>query len=75
MKNALYIALIATATVLSVSVQAIPPNPPTPAKDAPAVIICKDANALTSIEIEELNADTDKLISFDSELREVCFKK
>lgn len=75
MKTALYIALIATTTILSLSVQAIPPSPPTPVKEIPAMIICKDANALTEKEIDELNTDSDKIISFDQELREICFKK
>jgi hypothetical protein len=76
MKAALYIALIAMTTVLSVSVQAIPPAPPTPIEiDGPALIICKDANTLTENEIKDLNNDSEKVVSFDQELKEICFTK
>ena len=75
MKNTLYIALVAISTFLSLSVYAIPPSPPTPIKEAPSIIVCKDANALTEKEIADLNENSEKIISFDQEMREICFKK
>ena len=75
MKASIYSALIAIVISLSANVHAIPPVPPTPAKTEPAVIICKDANALTEEEIEELNQDSERIVSFDADLREVCYKK
>ena len=75
MRATMYSALTALTIILSSNVYAIPPVPPSPAQEAPAMIICKDANALTVEEIDLLNEDTDRIISFDQEIREVCFKK
>lgn len=75
MKSALYIALIATSTMLSVSVYAIPPIPPTAPREVPPLIVCKDANELSEEEIGLLNAESSKIISFDQEIREICFKR
>ncbi len=75
MKASIYSVLFAMVISLSASVHAIPPVPPTPAKGEPTAVICKDANALTEEEIEELNQDSERIVSFDAELREVCYKK
>lgn len=75
MKASINSVLFAMAISLSASVHAIPPVPPTPAHGEPVVIICKHDLALTVEEIEELNNDVEKFVSFDEELREICFKK
>jgi hypothetical protein len=75
MRTNIYSALVALTIITSSNVYAIPPVPPSPAQEAPLMIICKDTNALTVEEIDLLNEDTDRIISFDQELREVCFKK
>lgn len=75
MKNSLYVTLVALVSVLSLSVHAIPPVPPSPIRIAKeSKIICKDVNALTVEEIELINEDPDRIISFDEELREICYK-
>jgi hypothetical protein len=61
-------------SIITTNAYAIPPLPPTQIKEKEE-IICKDANALTEKEIEDLGSKADKIISFDEELREVCFKK
>lgn len=75
MKASIYSALFAIAISLSASVHAIPPVPPTPIKSEPVVIICKHDLALTEEEIQEINNDIEKFVSFNEQLREICFKK
>lgn len=71
MKLTLFSALLLLSAV---NVHAIPPVPPTALKQGPAIITCKDLNALTEEEIAELNEDPEKIVSVDLEIREVCFK-
>lgn len=75
MKNSLYVTLFSLVSILSFSVHAIPPVPPSPIRvTKESSITCKDLNALTVLEIEYLNEDPDRIVSVDQELREVCFK-
>lgn len=73
MKAKLLITAMALASIMT-SAQARPPFPPSPASKEPVIIICKDMNALTEAEIEELNNDVEKIVSADQDLREVCFR-
>ena len=75
MKVSIYSALITIMVSLSASVHAIPPVPPSPIQSKVEVIVCKHDLALTVEEIEDLNNDIEKFVSFDEELREICFKK
>lgn len=70
MKSAL---LFLFTLVLSTQLLAIPPLPPMPIEEND--LVCKDTNTLTQLEIESLNQNPESIISFDQELREVCFKK
>ena len=72
MKLSLFAALLLLSTV---NVHAIPPVPPSPIKSGPVVLNCKDLNALTEEDIEDLNQDPERIVSVDHELREVCFKE
>lgn len=60
---------------LSANVHAIPPLPPTSIVAEQAEIVCKHDLALTEEEIKDINEDVEKIVSFDQDLREICFKK
>jgi len=75
MKASMLIALIALTAVMSTGAQARPPFPPTSVSSEPAVIVCKDLNALTEDEIELLNEDVERIVSVDLEFREVCYRE
>lgn len=75
MKASMLVALIALTAVFSTGAQARPPFPPTSVSSEPAVIVCKDLNALTEDDLELLNDDVERIISVDHELREVCYRE
>lgn len=75
MKVSIYSVLFAIMISLSASVHAIPPVPPSPIGSEVEVIVCKHDLELTVEEIEDLNNNIEKFVSFDEELRIICFKK
>ena len=76
MKTPVYVALIIVASALSIGVQAIPPAPPSlvQKKNVAKKIQCRDIKDLTVEEMSKLEENSDKVISFDQESGEICFK-
>lgn len=75
MKTSLYLALVILSSSISLGVHAIPPALPAPiVKMEQETVTCKDLNALTVEEIAQLNEDSERIVSVDLDIREICFK-